>query len=345
MAFDNLGAFIQAGQQGGQAAQTPFGYGASNVFDLFQKNIENQMKLGQTAAMFTGQQNWMNQNDPSRIHGQMQINAYNNATNLNQNSGGNSPAVAPHPSGGIPGAPKEQFTDDDYIKKPVLKDIGGIPIQMNENELKPPPDSGAMKDIIGMRTSAQILSRNLSLMTPGVQKFMNPLNPLAQRSGLGASALNIMGSVDPDARDFLNFKAETDKYFMQARRNMEGARSAFPEWKWIEPDYPQANQPPAVYLQKSIQAVKDLKDGEKTLLDTISQSGYRVGPLRQGSLENDPQYQQFLQKYGNNQNVLTQGGEKETDRAEIKNRIASGKYSSSQSQMKKDFEDHYKEPL
>ncbi len=67
MAFDNLGAFAQAGKDGGKASKNPLQYGAENVLDLFTQDRQNAAKLAQTAALFKAEKNYEYATDPTKI--------------------------------------------------------------------------------------------------------------------------------------------------------------------------------------------------------------------------------------------------------------------------------------
>lgn len=66
MAFDNLGAFVQAGKQAGEASQSPAGYAAQNTMDLFKQQQQLQMQAGLQGALQENEQQILNKYEPAR---------------------------------------------------------------------------------------------------------------------------------------------------------------------------------------------------------------------------------------------------------------------------------------
>lgn len=83
--------FFQAGQKIGKA-NAPSSSGVDNVLDMFKTQAENKMKLQQTAALFKGEEQYKNQNDPTRVDAANRV-----ASNSNFLGGGQS-----NPMGGQP---------------------------------------------------------------------------------------------------------------------------------------------------------------------------------------------------------------------------------------------------
>lgn len=66
-AFGDPLGFFNAGQAAGKESANPFQIASGNVMDVFKANIENQMKLAQTAALFKGEKQYDYANDPTKV--------------------------------------------------------------------------------------------------------------------------------------------------------------------------------------------------------------------------------------------------------------------------------------
>lgn len=67
--------FFQAGGELGKANASPFSYGASNIFDRFNKAQDVAMQLQLQKGLFTGEHTWENQNDPQKVLAQKILDA------------------------------------------------------------------------------------------------------------------------------------------------------------------------------------------------------------------------------------------------------------------------------
>lgn len=178
-------------------------------------------------------------------------------------------------------------TAEDLQMEPTVTRFKGKASVTNTPKLKQPLDAKTTDEVSAFRSTRQNLINNMRLMTPEVKKYMNPLDPRAGRNPLGGFALKVQSSFgDKSANDFLTFKAETDKVFQQFRKVTTGAQAALKELGWLEPDYPMPNDPPDLYMQKANEAIKRIEEGERMLLDTYSQRGFRVGGMRGGMSAN-----------------------------------------------------------
>ena len=178
-------------------------------------------------------------------------------------------------------------TEEDLLLDPAVTRYKGRASVTNVPKLKQPMDPKTTDEVTAFRSTRQNLINNMRLMTPEVKKYMNPLDPRSGRNPFGNFALKAQSSFgDQSANDFLTFKAETDKVFQQFRKVTTGAQAALKELGWLEPDYPMPNDPPDLYMQKANEAIKRIEEGEKLLLDTYSQRGFRVGGMRGGMTAN-----------------------------------------------------------
>lgn len=65
--------YFQAGQKAGKARAFPAGQATSNVMDVFNKQLENQMILERTAALFKGEKDYEIQNMPTQQEASMKV--------------------------------------------------------------------------------------------------------------------------------------------------------------------------------------------------------------------------------------------------------------------------------
>lgn len=100
MAFDNIGAFAEAGRKAGEESQSPFGYGAQNVMDLFKMQQENAYKLAQTAALFQGEKQYEYGTDPTKIAAGKNLQAMSDTDNGGSVGGGSGGAAFPGTTAG-----------------------------------------------------------------------------------------------------------------------------------------------------------------------------------------------------------------------------------------------------
>lgn len=173
---------------------------------------------------------------------------------------------------------------DDIVTTPEMRTFRGQPYQVNTPKLKPmlPPKEGGQ--IQSIRSMDQDMRRNLGMMTESVQNQMNPLDPRAARGGIGSFILKVQSGFDPSAKEYIDFKSQTDQMFQEFRKDVTGAQAALKELGWLAPDFPEPNDPPETYYQKAVTALNKMQEGEKLLLDFYGQQGYRVGEMRKNSL-------------------------------------------------------------
>lgn len=176
---------------------------------------------------------------------------------------------------------------EDMMTKPEMRTFRGRPYQVNTPTLKPmlPPKEGGQ--IQSLRSMDQDMRRNIGMLTPEVQKRMNPLDPRSARGGIGSFILKVESGWSPSAREYIDFKSQTDQLFQDFRKDVTGAQAALKELGWLAPDYPEPNDPPETYYQKASTAIKKIAEGEQLLLNFYSQQGYRVGDMKKGALKGD----------------------------------------------------------
>jgi len=168
----------------------------------------------------------------------------------------------------------------DFRVKPVVTRYRGRARTSYVPEEKPLPPEKFMDELIDNRVIRKDLQKNVDMMTPGVKKFMNPLNPLANRGGFFGGTVVQLGSMfDKDLRDFAVFKAESDKVFQRYRKWVTGVQASFPELKWLVIDYPQPDDSPELYLRLANEAMSRMEQNENLFLDAVG-GEYRVSQLR-----------------------------------------------------------------
>lgn len=181
---------------------------------------------------------------------------------------------------------------DDLMLKPTIKSVRGVPTTVNAPELKQPLDTKTTGQVQGIRDQSVALLNNLKMLTPGTTDQMSIFNPSAWKGNVGniASKLKQIYSSSTGDKDgaqkestFATFKAEVDKTFQKYRKDTTGAAAAMKELGWLAPDLPEADDPPERFIDKTVEAISRFAQGEKLLLDTYGQRGFRVGELRKGS--------------------------------------------------------------
>jgi len=190
--------------------------------------------------------------------------------------------------GVLGGLDQTAMNPDDYLVKPELRSLRGIPTLVNTPELKPPVPQKDFQDFKGLETIGLELEQNLAQLTENKDSFKKYMTPTDIRSHRGDSVTGWAGNMlmklakDPDTNEFAAFKAETDKAFQKFRKETTGAQAALKELGWIAPDLPEASDPPELYAKKANVALQKMAEAKTLLLDLYSQRGYRVGDLRKG---------------------------------------------------------------
>jgi len=273
MGYDPLGYF-QAGQKVGASKNAGFTKGTETVMDAFKAQSERRGKFDDALALEKAKNNL-----PLNKKDQAQADYYNAQSNFLKNAGSSGQEADLQSI-----ATQAGMSPEDYIQNPTVTRFRGKMQVENAPKLKDPLDAKSTNQIGLMRSTRQNLTNNLGLMkNKGVESRMSPFSFGATRmpgSNMLLRSESMMG--DKSANDFLTFKAETDKVFQQFRKETTGAQAALQELGWLEPDYPMPTDPPDVYRNKAMEALKRFEQGENMLLDLYSQRGYRVGDLRKG---------------------------------------------------------------
>ena len=263
---------FQIGQKAGKAKRSTFGMTSDTLLDQFNKASESNREINKLMAVEKFK------NSLSSPKEEAQADYYRASADLMRGGFGSSPSDVSSiaSQAGIP--------EEDYFMNPTVNRYRGQMNVQNAPQLKQPLDAKSTEQVKSLRSIHMNMKNNLGLMTPQIKGFMNPLDPRASRGGIGSGLLKIQSMGDPNARDFITFKAETDKLFQEFRKDTTGAQAALKELGWLAPDFPEPNDPPDTYMNKANEAIRRIEQGEQLLLNTYSERGFRVGDLRKGSL-------------------------------------------------------------
>lgn len=120
MAFNPMD-FFQAGTSLGQSQKSPMAYGAENVHDIFNKMMENQMQLAQTAAIFKGQKEYEYGTDPTKLESAANYKAMSGGAPDTQATGAVPPGQPGQAGSGFVLKSKKGFGGTEYTNLDALK--------------------------------------------------------------------------------------------------------------------------------------------------------------------------------------------------------------------------------
>jgi flavin-binding protein dodecin len=175
------------------------------------------------------------------------------------------------------------YDPNDFVVKPMVRNVAGIPQTIYTPELKKELPGPATKEFSSMAKTAKALNDNLKMLSKNKDSFekeMNYFNPKAKRGGtFWGNVGSMMMKLDPNSKEFATFRAETDKAFQTYRKETTGAQAALAELGWLAPDFPEADDNPELYKHKAIEAIKRINEGQYMYLDQLSNSGFRTSSL------------------------------------------------------------------
>lgn len=193
------------------------------------------------------------------------------------------------------------YDPNDFVVKPITRNIGGIPQTIYVPELKKELPQPATKEFNSMAKTAKALNDNLKMLSKNegsFEKEMNYFNPKAKRGGtFWGNIGSMLMKIDPKSKEFATFRAETDKAFQTYRKETTGAQAALAELGWLAPDFPETDDNPELYKHKAIEAIKRINEGQQMYLEQLSNSGYRTSSL-----------EKMLSQGNENQNTFTVNG-------------------------------------
>jgi hypothetical protein len=173
------------------------------------------------------------------------------------------------------------YPNSDYLIKQKVVNVRGIPTIQNIPELKPALPSSEARAFQGILNTELILNQNLAMLEKdkSLEKYMSPFEPKAWKGGnpIGAWG-NLLIKINPKDKNWGAFKAETDKAFQTFRKETTGAQAALAELGWLAPDYPEADDNPALYKQKAAVAIRRIGEA-KELLKQLWGPNYRLSGL------------------------------------------------------------------
>jgi hypothetical protein len=80
--------------------------------------------------------------------------------------------------------------------------------------------------------------------------------------------------------EFASLKADIGRNFQSYRKWVTGVAAGYPELNMLAPNYPKMTDANDVFLQKSLDVMKDIERQREILIDHYSKGGYAVSKLR-----------------------------------------------------------------
>lgn len=183
-------------------------------------------------------------------------------------------------SGNQPMNPEELFAQsnippneqEDYLIKPVKQTIRGILTTVPIVERKKSLPAKNLDDLANLDNSRQDLNQVVErLKKNGLQ-----LGPgFSTTPGAISDMLGQMKGAE-----FAGIKADIGRNFQLYRKWATGVAAGYPELNMLAPNYPKATDTNEVFIQKSIDVIKDIERNRNIMLDHFSNGGYAVSKLR-----------------------------------------------------------------
>jgi hypothetical protein len=165
--------------------------------------------------------------------------------------------------------PEEQ---EDYLIKPTKQTIRGIVSTVPILERKKTLASKQLEDLGNLDNTQKDLGAVVErLKTSGLQ-----LGPgFSTRPG---AISDMLGQVK--GSEFAAMKADIGRNFQLYRKATTGVAAGYPELNMLAPNYPKATDTNEVFVQKSIDVMKDIQRNKDIMLDYFSKGGYAVSKLK-----------------------------------------------------------------
>lgn len=175
---------------------------------------------------------------------------------------------------------------DDYEMVPKTVTVDGVPTTIQEPKLKDPIDSKTISMISEIRDTFQATFDNVSRMkvSDEIQKYMNPLNPLAMQGSIPNLILRLKSADNEDVQEFAKFKAQTSQQFQKFRKKITGAQAPFKELSYLEPLVPQPQDPPETYTAKATALMTQLAKEEVQRILANKQANKRTSKFEDQSI-------------------------------------------------------------
>jgi hypothetical protein len=170
---------------------------------------------------------------------------------------------------------------EDFLVKPVKQTIRGIVTTVPIVERKKTLGASQLNELGGLENSKQDLGGVVErLKASGLQ-----IGPgLDTRPGAISDVLGQM-----KGSEFASIKSDIGRNFQLYRKWATGVAAGYPELNMLAPNYPKMTDTNEVFLQKSLDVMKDIQRQREILLDHYSKGGYAVSRLRNKEIKTKQQ--------------------------------------------------------
>jgi hypothetical protein len=170
----------------------------------------------------------------------------------------------------LAGIPEDEV--DDYLIKPVKQTIRGMVNTVPILERKKTLPAKQLEDLGAFENTQQDLSAVVErLKSSGLQ-----LGPgFSTRPGAISDMLGQM-----KGPEFAALKSDIGRNFQTYRKWVTGVAAGYPELNMLAPNYPKATDANDIFIQKSVDVMKDIERNREIMLDHFSKGGYAVSKLR-----------------------------------------------------------------
>lgn len=273
----NAKDFFEMGNTLGSNTKTAAEYAAEDVSSMFKERRKSDYEINKLKEVEKYKNSLMNPKEQAMTD-------YYKAQTDALKGGGNTNGYQPGDIEGI--ASSLNVSPEDIQLQPTVTRFKGQARVTNTPGLKPALPSKETEFLKNLETSKNELSQNLGLMTDETKKRMGPITGGkfgAQRGSLGNLIVGTEAMLgQPGAKEFSAFKAQVDQAFQSYRGRTTGAQASFKELGWLEPDYPQASDPPDVFMTKTKESIKRIEQNHEIARQAYSNAGYRTGNMKLG---------------------------------------------------------------
>jgi hypothetical protein len=193
----------------------------------------------------------------------------------------------------LAGIPEEEV--DDYLIKPVKQTIRGIVNTVPILERKKALPAKQLEDLGNFENTQRDLGAVVERLKASGLRF----GPgFSTRPG---AISDMLGQIK--GKEFAAIKADIGRNFQLYRKTTTGVAAGYPELNMLAPNYPKATDENDVFIQKSIDVMKDIERNREIMLDHFSKGGYAVSKLRKKSdgqpiADSNSRYQRYLEIVG-----------------------------------------------
>lgn len=166
---------------------------------------------------------------------------------------------------------------DDYVIKPVQQKIRGVVTTVPVIERKKTLSASKLEELGGLENSR----RDLESVIDRLKKSGLQLGPgFSTPPGVISDMLGQM-----KGKEFASIKSDIGRNFQLYRKWATGVAAGYPELNMLAPNYPKATDINEVFIQKTLDVMKDIERQKEILLDYYSKGGYAVSQLRNESVK------------------------------------------------------------